>query len=660
MKIRSLLLPILASSAFLMAGCGGSSGNSSTQNPTPATPANIAPSLSGDLALTSKAMEQASLSIELLDQDGDEVTVSVANIPDWMVMEQSVSQATFSISPGFFDIGEHAVAFTLTDGKDEVQYQLDVVIEDNPDAYVIAELTDEKVQGHWVLDNGTEWHLYAQEERCFFYNDDYCFGDGVYLDEDNKYHPVTWKLMEDNTVKIELRESYCLSCTVLAEYRLQVVYEYGERKRFRFESDTQEGFAANSTVVEHQTPSSFVAIPLGDASAASFPSFVNLDTSTFKIVGHGDYFWDSGIFDYFDEYPTISGHVELVGEALQFTNIPDSYAYATRLFYNKRSPYPPEKIAMNMHIQSVEMEYADSQLGILKLVLKPELGPNTGIWDTSRYHDLQEYLDSTFEHRVSFQFLSMDSGVQLETGKTYISSFYNPIDVNIGEYSTTRDKANTLIVDGDTSGRLVYTDAHTNSSPKEYSVQLIKEGEDLTMVSSTHTSNYQFYRTFSNELVLVYFDEDGEPSQVYPFFESQDVQVSIEDLQGIYRHASYRRLINNQHRFFTIDTSLEKFPYYQTSYGSGDRYVWKETGDYTLNLLGADCGSGSLTYDECLNSVITNASQGQTVLRAMKLKLHKIEGTRYYFSYDRTLYSEGLLSPTSIISSSIQVFEKVE
>lgn len=132
---------------------------------------NTPPTLSGTLSINSKALETASLIVDLYDQQGDEISATIINQPQWITVSTENNQATFNVNPSLFEVNNHTFTVEISDGQASNQYQLFVNVAENREAWQPIELTNSEIMGSWHTDNQDILISFANEERGVLFND---------------------------------------------------------------------------------------------------------------------------------------------------------------------------------------------------------------------------------------------------------------------------------------------------------------------------------------------------------------------------------------------------------------------------------------------------------------------------------------------------------
>ena len=111
--VRTSSLAILA--AIALAGCGGG-GDEGEQPSAPATGANSAPTIQGSPSTSVTAGQAYSFQPTASDPDGDALTFSVSNLPNWATFNASTGK--ISGTPSAADVATYSnIRVTVSDGK---------------------------------------------------------------------------------------------------------------------------------------------------------------------------------------------------------------------------------------------------------------------------------------------------------------------------------------------------------------------------------------------------------------------------------------------------------------------------------------------------------------------------------------------------------------
>lgn len=196
--------------AFLM-GCGGGGSKSGASNtPTSSlatssvassTSSNTAPTLSGTFNLEAKAESTAILVLNAADKENDKLQITIPNKPDWLTAELANDQVTITAKPGFFDITDHKITLSVSDGKLSRDYPLLISVLDNPTKWISEGISPETLTGSWELDDGARLYIYPN-------------GSGSYIAKDNKITLLKWTRSISGFIELEVPDpKVCSSCS---------------------------------------------------------------------------------------------------------------------------------------------------------------------------------------------------------------------------------------------------------------------------------------------------------------------------------------------------------------------------------------------------------------------------------------------------------------
>ncbi|MDF2177464.1 hypothetical protein P2G88_04290 [Aliiglaciecola sp. CAU 1673] len=633
MKAHSIACLLLAT---LLYGCGG--GSSSNDTSTPSTP-NSAPTLSGLFSLNTKARVEGLLVIDAKDSDGDNLSVSFTEKPDWLSYDFNQNQLTLKANAGFFDIGSHSLQVTVSDGKASTSYPLNIEVEDNPDQYQNINLGRDNFTGHWVLESGHQVHLF----------EDYS---GVFVDNDKQPYPLSWSV-NYGFIDIRVMEPGCQDCT-MENLEIEALVKEGNRYRLHIASNKRESFTTNTLVPSTYAPNKAM---YGDPqSPAGFALSLDLDLERSVLEGRLNYYinveWNAlRSASYSGSY-----HVSLAafGNA---TGIQLNSSTGTAVIENytlrvpRRADSRDVEIAVNFILSEAEILFADTALMIMKTTIKPELTDEFSGTNLAEYDGLEHFLQSSFTSVQEFSLLTPTEAPQIAVGSTYASRFTIPAAF---ENYPLLKSANRLIIDDAQSARLETRsiDGDILSIPINWS----RQQNSLTLSHAGQSTTYQFYLTLAGDRVATGFNLLTESNEVYTYFysfeEAQPISLSSEQLQGRYQHLSFLKFDGWQQDHMKL-AGNNKGDYYHYSYDAEPRGFWTLNADDSFNLVNyrSSC-AGADSYEECV-SIIQNArANGEfSTLVRRKLTPYKIEGDKHYFwqelQYD--LYDETIQSASLVI-----------
>lgn len=171
MKLKTTAACLLT---FLLSACGG--GSSSEEQP---KVKNSKPTLEGQLNIELAAGSSLVHTFNVNDKDGDTVTVSVINKPDWLSYEINENTLTLNTSPTLFDIDEHQIDLSISDGKESEQFTLNIDVQYDAINFPGEAVTvsDEELIGTWTADDSNSIFHFSADQTGFakIENDNFMF-----------------------------------------------------------------------------------------------------------------------------------------------------------------------------------------------------------------------------------------------------------------------------------------------------------------------------------------------------------------------------------------------------------------------------------------------------------------------------------------------------
>ncbi len=143
-----------------IAACGPIEEEQTTEKGGETTP-NTAPTLSGLLTYEAKASTETLIVLTGADSENDTLSLTIADKPSWLDFSIDNQQIKMTLSPDFFDIGDHTLQLELSDGKLSNSYTLNLDVVDNPSKWQSLQLTDADLQGRWLDAQSQTQYMFA-------------------------------------------------------------------------------------------------------------------------------------------------------------------------------------------------------------------------------------------------------------------------------------------------------------------------------------------------------------------------------------------------------------------------------------------------------------------------------------------------------------------
>ncbi|NMP14794.1 putative Ig domain-containing protein [Thalassotalea sp. Y01] len=116
-NLNKSYLALLVASALSLTACGGGGGGGGTEKKEIEPPTNNAPTISGSPSLSINENQSYSFSANGADSDGDALTYSIANMPQWATFDSATG--TLAGTPGNADVGTYTgITISVSDGTD--------------------------------------------------------------------------------------------------------------------------------------------------------------------------------------------------------------------------------------------------------------------------------------------------------------------------------------------------------------------------------------------------------------------------------------------------------------------------------------------------------------------------------------------------------------
>ncbi|QBY03361.1 hypothetical protein E2K93_02785 [Thalassotalea sp. HSM 43] len=129
-NLNKSYLALLVASALSLTACGGGGGGGGTEKKEIEPPTNNAPTISGSPSLSINENQSYSFSANGADSDGDALTYSIANMPQWAAFDSATG--TLTGTPGNADVGTFTgITISVSDGTDSSSLSpFDIIVND--------------------------------------------------------------------------------------------------------------------------------------------------------------------------------------------------------------------------------------------------------------------------------------------------------------------------------------------------------------------------------------------------------------------------------------------------------------------------------------------------------------------------------------------------
>ncbi|UAA38633.1 hypothetical protein KIH87_18540 [Paraneptunicella aestuarii] len=565
------------------------------------TRSNSAPIATGSLSFTASAATSSEFKITTVDAQGDALTVSVADKPEWLEWQLTNNQLLFTATPDFFDIGDYDVTFTLSDGQLSNSYQLHISVQDNTTAYQDIALNEDIVLGSWALQDGQTFHLFSA-------------GNGLYSDAQEQLFRMSWQQDNDYQLTFNTYLLDCSQCEATQSWQMRVVAQKegqnstltGVQQRWLLQQGDQAQ-AINASSVQSVTLNAGYYMAL--ATSDSVVSQINLEQHTLTLNGtalvkgqtlpisvQGKLETDDTQSIYFDE-PEV--------QVPAYDNFISSwYNNSAGAFLGLRFDlYPTELQAL----------YASEQLVLAQVTLIPALSEEDANINHVDFDGLDAFLNTPITTTFVYKPLTPVTEMTLATGQNIASRFIAQATASISGINMQVFGANTLEIVSESEANLQFHLSESNADVATQSVSWSLEQGALTLQTQEgETHNYQLLSDANGVTYLAGYDIDGQ-TWAYPWFEVEfdiSMQMTESDWVGEYQNVHFHSTSNlEQNAFILNESGRADLHYSELVPDWQDR--WKYNSNNSINMVYGlgKCSSYSVYYDECFQEQLSNYNE---------------------------------------------------
>lgn len=542
--------------AIGLVACGGSGGDNS-----PGT-ANNAPTLGGPLAFSVNAQERLVMNYTLTDPENDPVTVSFTQLPAWVSHRVENQQLIVTVEPDFFDIGDTRLLLTLSDGKAQRQYNIDITVSDNPAQWQMVSKNRENFVGQWDLGGFLQLHLYANQT-------------GFAVDQDGESFHLQWFYREQGYVEISSTQLNCTSdCYDYLE--LFVIAERDDLQYWGLESDDELlALMAHRYQELPQYEGSYVSSTQSVAQVLSFPT-------------------DGKVVEW--ELPVTIGSAGSNRSWFQRfeLEVNDDFSIAVRQhekstsqlpFYNLQF-YTSDQVTLLSSLEAVTLLPSAENMLVIEFQMKVELAEPS--IEPEHYDGLSELLGRGNTHTITLLQASPAEVPAIQFGSPYVSGFR--FEQAMPEHNFLFG-GNEVIFHSNQQGV-----AHfyipgielTNEVPFSWRT----EQGHLFIELAGREYGYYFLRTPTNGVSLV-----AENGVYYPFVHSETNQTG--SLAGSYLVESTNFQFDHSRMYHTFYDDYKAMLFGSYSQGSAN-YLWrKEDNGSVTTLFATNCALWWMSFTDC-------------------------------------------------------------
>ena len=607
---------LLSVSALTLAltACGG--GSSKDKTPDVKEEQNTAPTLSGSLTLSAKALESTNLVVDLKDEQNDSVTTTIIDKPEWLTVTTSSNQVTFSAEPSLFEVANHAFTLEVSDGKASNQYTLIVNVAENRAAWQPIELSNSEVMGNWQSSDGSVQLSFATEDT------------GV-IAQNGELSRFDWS--NPDVIALNTQAIDCLhECNQQALLEMEVLAKRDDAIRVElFNVSTDKGEVV--TLYKSNT----------ELSSAYY---VDMDDNTFHMVNHvntegEESYFEVSIASYI---PTASGSTTsfpyaefsatLEGKSLAING--DKFitnSYANQL--NKEGYEVNVEFDLNLINAEVVAQFDDFAVLKLQHVLSyHDEADAANIVESEELTEAMKVQTSV----VALQKLTPIAVPELEVGKTYTGRLNNK-NSDTGEGLTFRYLPSFFtITAADTVTVTFNTPISTDSFKWHYNLD--NNGDTIKVTGNGLDTSLQFFTQPDGKTLMVR-ERNKEERQArlgYEFIEViDDSTITLDDYKHLFSYLRQGYTSGNLKTYWFLNDDGKGSFYYADQYGLENRAnftpntYWQFEADNSISFAMMSQCPSAFDYSSCKDEVLGDDENLYASLINFKI-IHK-EADKFIF-----------------------------
>lgn len=607
---------LLSVSALTLAltACGG--GSSTDKKPDAEATKNTAPTLSGSLTLSTKALESANLVVDIKDEQNDSVTTTIIDKPQWLSVTTSSNQVTFNAEPSLFEVANHSFTVEVSDGKASNQYTLTVNVAENRAAWQPIELSNNEVIGNWQSSDGSVRLVFASEDA------------GV-IAQNGELSRFEWS--NPDVIALNTQAIDCLhECNQQALLEMEVLAKRDDAIRVElFNVSTDKG----EVVTLYKSNAEFSSEYYADVDQSSFHSVNYLSTT-----GEESYF-EVSLASYI---PTASGSTTsytyadfsatLEGKVLKINSDTLVTTQNTKQLSNLGHEVD---VAFDLNLIDAEVIAQFDDFLVLKLrhvlTYKDESAQNI-------INESTELAEALLE-KTSISALRKLTPVtvpELTVGKSYTGRLNNK-NSDTGEGLTFRYVPTFFtITAADTATVTFNTPKSTDSFKWHYNLD--NNGETVKVMGNGLETSLQFFTQPDGKMIMAR-ERNKEQRQArlgYEFIEVvDDSSITLDDYKHLFSYLRQNYTSSSQKIYWYINDDGKGSFYYADQYGLENRAdftpssYWQLEADNSISFAMMSQCPNAVDYASCKDEVLANQEVAYSSL--FNFKILAKDGNKYLF-----------------------------
>ncbi|KTG21314.1 hypothetical protein AUR67_06940 [Pseudoalteromonas sp. XI10] len=597
-----------------LTACGG--GSSTDKTPDVKVEQNTAPTLSGSLTLSAKALESTNLVVDLKDEQNDSVTTTIIDKPEWLTVTTSSNQVTFSAEPSLFEVANHAFTVEVSDGKASNQYTLTVNVAENRAAWQPIELSNSEVMGNWQSSDGSVELVFATEDA------------GV-IAQNGELSRFDWS--NPDVIALNTQAIDCLQeCNQQALLEMEVLAKRDDAIRVElFNVSTDKG----EVVTLYKSNTEFSSAYYADVEQSSFHSVNYL-----SAAGEESYF-EVPLASFI---PTASGnttsfpHAEfsatLDGKTLKIESDTLVVTQNTKQFSNLG-----HEVDVAFDLDLVDAEVIAQFDDFLVLKLRHAL--------TYQDESAQNYINESAELAEALQVKTTISTLrkltpiavpELTVGKSYTGRLNNK-NSDTDEGLTFRYLPTFFTITAADTATVTFNTPE-NSDSFKWHYDLDNNGETVKVTGNGLDTSLQFFTQPDGKMIMARErNKDERQARLgYEFMEViDDSTITLDDYKQLFSYLRQGYTSGNQKIYWYINDDGKGSFYYADQYGLENRAnftpssYWQLEADNSISFAMMSQCPNAVDYSSCKDEVTANQEVAYSSL--FNFKILAKEGDKYLF-----------------------------
>ncbi|BBN82567.1 hypothetical protein PA25_25520 [Pseudoalteromonas sp. A25] len=575
---------------------------------------NTAPTLSGIFTVDVSAKTEFNFVLNTQDKEGDELSISIDNQPQWLSYTIENDQVKLTATPGFLDIANHVYEISVSDGDKSTSYDLAVNILDNPQKWEDLEVSPSEFLGAWEG---------ANQEFGIVFNDN---DQGVLIDSNELSR---FEYDAQSLKRIDLFTYGCIyNCYSQSVTSVQVIAKSSNKLYVAYKDSSGDVKPIMLNKVQPHSSDKLFATP-SDYSSYSALSYLNSSQtrdSSIEARAHMP-----------SNYTSYDGsNMHYTTFTLQGTYDSDTgrfNAHKKSFDRDYRISYPDEAVDFTVTYDSVEV--IGEVQGHLVIKTKYHYKPtNSDVVITEQISDFMAIKSDLIAYPIV---PVSDVNPELAIGSTYTGRLVSTYDeIKVGGYDYSGGVEFTIT--GETTGiAKLETAGKSNSTTLPFTY--VKNGSELTVEFNGKSNKFNFYSYPNGQVIMSLQTVNKDSGKIvnttgYYHYEV-DQNISAEDYYGTFEHMNYA------------------WEYYDRMYLSADKTLFRMSSDLLIPeesdyfKVEADGSFSILSSRKCKNAELVDFAACQTYLSDIgyshlvrNLKILKKENDIYTFKYTSMYTSE--------------------